>query len=163
MKLFIKVMLLALMLALVGPFYLKAPDGRPLLTYEDVKPDFMVNLGGWWKDVKQEAGKAVGNEHAGETLVYKWRDAEGVWQMSDSPPAGGAGYDTLWVDPDANLIKGLPREELEQAAKEEPASTPAVNVPLPLTVSPEQVSKLLEDAKNVQRLMDQRSKELNGL
>lgn len=167
MKLFIKVIVLALMLALIGPFYLRAPDGRPLLTFQDIKPDFMVSLSGWWRDISKEAGKTVGNEHFGETRVYKWKDAEGVWQMSDSPPVDETEYETVWVDPDANLIKGLSPEELELTLEGDPNSapspTPAVDIPLPLTVSPEQLNKLLDDVKDVQSLMDQRATDLGKL
>ena len=39
-----------------------------------------------------------------ETTLYKWRDANGQWQVSDTPPAGGVKYEVLKYRGDVNVI-----------------------------------------------------------
>jgi hypothetical protein len=36
--------------------------------------------------------------------VYKWRDRQGQWQITDRPPAEGVPYEVLEYDHDANLM-----------------------------------------------------------
>jgi hypothetical protein len=36
--------------------------------------------------------------------AYRWRDADGAWQLSDHPPPAGVDYELIEVDPDANLM-----------------------------------------------------------
>ncbi|MBB5208666.1 DUF4124 domain-containing protein [Chiayiivirga flava] len=41
--------------------------------------------------------------------VYRWRDADGVLQLTDTPPTDRP-YDTVRVDPDTNIVPDtLPR------------------------------------------------------
>lgn len=35
--------------------------------------------------------------------LYKWRDAKGVWQITDQPPADRP-YETVIVDPQQNVV-----------------------------------------------------------
>lgn len=42
------------------------------------------------------------------TYLYKWRDAQGEWHVSDEPPPEGTPYDTLEYREDVNV---LPRPE----------------------------------------------------
>ena len=39
-----------------------------------------------------------------ETKLYKWLDANGQWQVSDTPPAGGVKYEVLQYRSDVNVI-----------------------------------------------------------
>jgi|GEM_PF-2119944 len=57
----------------IAPMIVKGPTGDPIMTAEDWVPD----------PVKQvtEAVKPVNQ-------AYRWKDAEGVWQFTDSKPAG---------------------------------------------------------------------------
>lgn len=41
------------------------------------------------------------------TTAYKWRDADGNWQLSDRPPPPGTAYETLEADPNANIVPGV--------------------------------------------------------
>lgn len=38
------------------------------------------------------------------TTLYKWRDAQGQWQVSDQPPPAGIKYETLNYHKDTNVI-----------------------------------------------------------
>lgn len=38
------------------------------------------------------------------TQVYKWQNAAGQWQITDTPPPAGTPHETLDYDHDANLM-----------------------------------------------------------
>ena len=43
------------------------------------------------------------------TTAYKWRDAQGNWQLTDEPPPEGTPYETIQADPGANVLPSLQR------------------------------------------------------
>jgi len=48
-------------------------------------------------------------EQATHHVMYRWKDAQGQWQVSDSPPGPGIEYETVRYHKDTNLI---PSEQL---------------------------------------------------
>ena len=38
------------------------------------------------------------------TRAYKWRDADGGWQITDTPPSGDTPYETIEVRSDTNVL-----------------------------------------------------------
>ena len=165
MKLYVKFLVFVLMLGVAGLFFIQKPNGQPWLSANDFMPDtaaLMAKLNGWLGSAERGVERATSSDpNAGKTKVYKWRDSSGNWHLSDQPIAAAGGRDeVLHVDPDANLIEGSPGSapEVEQSRA---AGVPNT-VPLPLTVSPHQAGKLLDDAKAVQDLMDNRAKQLDG-
>ncbi len=43
--------------------------------------------------------------------LYKWKDAQGHWNVTDQPPAGRS-YETIQVDPNTNVLPaGVPPEQ----------------------------------------------------
>lgn len=46
-----------------------------------------------------------------ETTAYKWRDADGSWQITDRPPAGNIPYETITVRSDVNIVPSLKEGE----------------------------------------------------
>ena len=46
----------------------------------------------------------------GNTRVYKWRDADGVTQITDEPPPEGTKYEKLEYQNDANVVPSVPRK-----------------------------------------------------
>ena len=38
------------------------------------------------------------------TVVYKWRNADGTWQISDRPPPAGTPYETLEASGDITVL-----------------------------------------------------------
>ena len=91
---------------------------------------------------------------------YKWQDSKGTWHFGDTLPKGVAAIEVS-VDTAANVLRPV-------AAPEAPASDTKTSdgassiVPLPMTVSPTQLSTLIDDAKNVQNLMDDRVKNIEA-
>ena len=45
------------------------------------------------------------------TTAYKWRDAQGNWQLTDQPPPEGTPYETIQADPSANVLPSLQRSK----------------------------------------------------
>lgn len=45
--------------------------------------------------------------------LYKWRDAKGQWQVTDTPPDGRR-YETIVVDPNTNVMPSLLPKEGEE-------------------------------------------------
>lgn len=166
MKLYVKFLLFILVLGMAGPFILKGPDGKPWMELADITPDFN-RLSADMQSAINKAGRMFdkttsSDPNAGTTKVYKWRDSSGNWHLSDQPIPEAAGRDKLMhVDPDTNLIEGS--EPIAVEVEQSRADGVSNAVPLPMTVSPGQATKLLDDAKAVQGLMDDRAKQLDGI
>ena len=152
MKLTVKLLGLVLLLGFMGFFVIKRPDGQPWLSVSDLAPDL--------SELKDEMGDAMPREPA---HVYRWQDDEGVWQFSDQPPEQMADLEMVELHPDRNLIQGLRTPEHESNAESIEAPDTSVNpLPLPTTVPMEDIPQLLEDAKQIQQLMQQRQQQLDS-
>ncbi len=69
MRIYLILLVVILIAALMAPYFLKGPDGQTLM-----KAEIPVEL----------LPGAVGE---GDT-VYRWKDAQGVWQFGEAPPEG---------------------------------------------------------------------------
>ncbi len=166
MKLYVKFLFFILLLAVAGLFFIHKPDGQPWLSADDFIPDvsgWMAQASNMLHGAERQLDKATSSDpNAGKTKVYKWRDSAGNWHLSDKPIGAAGGRDeVMHVDPDTNLVGGMREStaEVEQSRSDGVSNT----VPLPMTVSPDKVGKLIDDAKAVQDLMDNRSKQLDNL
>ena len=69
----------------------------------------------------------------------------------------------MTVDTNVNLIQGLKiekkKERIVSQAKKPVAELPSI--PLPMTVPLDKVTKMLDDANNIQQLMDARTDQLD--
>lgn len=45
------------------------------------------------------------------TTAYKWRDANGNWQITDQPPPEGIPYETIRVRSDVNIMPSLKEDK----------------------------------------------------
>lgn len=45
------------------------------------------------------------------TQMYKWKDADGQWQISDRPPDAGIQYEVLKYSSDTNVMPSLQQEQ----------------------------------------------------
>ena len=112
------------------------------------------------KDLSKNISKAL---NSGKQQAYKWTDSNGVVHYSSEPPTHLATaediqqakaqkqLETLQIDPNTNLIQGT--ELLEDKEEEQVKSTPQ---PLQNVYSPGGAQKLMEDAKNVEKLLNDR-------
>ncbi len=166
-------MIFILVLGLAGPFIMKGPDGRPLMTWQDLMPDFSSmkrKASGVLSDVNETVGGLSGSSSEsenpgdfGKTRVYRWQDANGNWQYSDTPPPSQSA-ETLLINPDVNIVQSteLPKDP-EPEEKETDAKGSGIGVPLPMTVSPGEARQLIEDAKGINDLMQKRQETLDAI
>lgn len=167
MKLFIKLMVSVLVIGLLLPFtLLKGKDGNPLLSFTDLKlpdvsmPDITI------PDIdlpdmpifSDEVQTTNGELPSGGEVIYKWTDTAGNLQFSDSPPPEGVKFTVKDYDSDLNVIQALEistdksEPVLENESEKKVINAEGVSNPY----SPEKIEKLFEDAKNVEKLLNQR-------
>ncbi|MBN1378817.1 MAG: hypothetical protein JXA04_06240 [Gammaproteobacteria bacterium] len=96
---------------------------------------------------------------AARQLVYKWKDADDIWQFSSEPPADDLPYEQLEINPDANTI-----ESVSIASEEQAPVKPDIKIPseangngMDLPYLPRGVKKLMEDARSVQKALNERA------
>jgi len=160
MKLFGKLLIAVLIIGILLPFtILKGKDGKPLMSIGNIKmPDFsMPDL----PELPKSSGASNSTSADGKDLVYKWTDSEGNIQFSTSPPPEGVEYTVKGYDPDTNLIQAVevPKENSEDGADKADTKKPTTSTDgIGSVYSPEAIEKLFEDAKNVEKLLNERIK-----
>lgn len=158
MRFFVKIMITAVVLAVLLPFtFLKGKDGRPLMSLDRLKAP---------KLEMPALPKAPGKPK--QDLIYRWTDGEGVIHFTNTPPPPGVEYTVKGYDPNTNLIQSVqpekpeepaPRKAVQAATKKPSEGLEGIGNPY----SVEKVEKLMEDAKNVQKLLEDRAKRQEAL
>ena len=158
MKLFAKLLLATLVLAMLLPFtILKKNDGSTMLSFADFKlPNFSA------PSLPEVPGvDSIGDSvdvGGGQVTIYEWRDSRGGIQFTNEPPPEGVEYQVRQYDPNANVIQSVKSPtaapEPEVAENSEPETAGTLEAPSPY--SPEGVKKLMDDAKNVEKLLNER-------
>lgn len=196
MKLFVKLMMFLVVLALAGPFIMRGPDGRPLMTVKDLDlPDFSLpsvtpeaSSGkqqeawiSWSKDEKPSKQPRVYvidpstqqpvTERSG--VFYRWKDSKGSWQFSNLPNPNTPNI-VVETDPNANILQSLSTDKIDAALgrakamdstlanKADSLADDMPSIPLPTTIPITEVPELINQAKAVQDLMNQRTEMLNS-
>ena len=128
------ILILALLAALIAPFFLRGPNGQPLMTLDDFidTPTTSVDLT--------------------PTSVYRWKDEYGVWQFGDDPPAGVEAQE-MEIRDKITRVKADWIEQLEAVqAAGKPAGGTAVTGEVPGLVDIYS-GEALEQARNAAELM----------
>ena len=94
------------------------------------------------------------------TRVYKWQDADGNWQFSNQPPAEGVASSSRVYRSDTNVTQAVTPRASASEPTSSPEKTPAMASPLMPITDPGRVRQLVDDARNVQGLIDQRQQDL---
>jgi len=159
MKLFAKLLLAALVLALLLPFtILKDNQGKTLMSFSNFSFPDMPDFGGSDKLTPPSSG--IG----GKDIFYKWYDAEGNVQFTTEPPPDGIEYTVKGYDPNTNVIQAVKTPAAESEEAPEPATTSETASAQP-DVNPydaDSVKKLIEDTKNIEKLLNQRFENQNS-
>ena len=154
MKLFAKLLLAVLALALLLPFtILKDDQGKTLMSFSNFSLPDMPSFDAGSK--LTPSSSSVG----GQDIFYKWYDADGNVQFTTEPPANGIEYTVKGYDPNANVIQSVKTPAVETTtATDAPTQTgetagaqPEIN-----TYDPESIKKLFEDTENIEKLLNQR-------
>ena len=158
MRFFFKLLITLVVLAVLLPFtILKGKDGRPLMSLDRLKaPDLSI----------PELPKAATGRR--EDLIYRWVDDSGIVHFTNTPPPAGVAYTVKGYDPDANLIQSVrptaptepePVRPVQAPSEKQPASLKDIGNPYSI----EKVEKLMEDAKNIQHVLEDRAKRQDQL
>ncbi len=160
MKLFGKLLIAALVLSVLLPFtILKGKDGRPLMSFSDIKaPSLSLpSMPDIVSDTKPKPVSGSGD------IIYKWKDKQGVLHFSSSPPPEGTEFTSKGYDPNTNLIQSVkvitePTERLRPQQQQIQTSSDIGN-----PYSPAKVEKLIKDAQNIEKLLNDRLKRQEAL
>lgn len=174
MKIFVRFMIFILVLGLAGPFFLKRPDGRTWMQMPDVAltaSQAGKKLKNWWVGLSRDAESfvkgpsgdgAVEHSSIGESEAYRWRDEYGNLVYSDEPRANG-NHEIVVIGQNQTVVPATKPRQSDQSTVNDSPQDQGFTVPLPMTVSPSEASKLMEDAKQVSELMENREKILDQL
>lgn len=159
MRKFIRLLLLLLLFAVIFPFTFPWKDGKPMLNLSDIR---MPNMPSVTLPELPGAGEATRESNQPVTL-YRWQGADGSTQFGSEPPANGVKYEEVEVNPDANLIQALPPSAPPEASETQEENTLSSPLPSPLTVSPGEAMQLMEDAKKIRQMSEERLRQHEAL
>lgn len=165
MKLFVKLIFAALFLAVLLPFtLLKGKDGRPLMSVGDLKMP-AISLPKVSNDAKLP--RLPASASANQDIIYQWRDAEGSLHFTSQPPPEGTEYTVKGYDPRTNLIQSVKLEEEPEASNSDSEQNNRAPVKEASEIgnpySPEKVEKLFNDARNIEKLLNDRMKQQEAM
>jgi len=166
MKLFAKLMIAVLFIAMLLPFtILKDDSGNTWMSFSDISlpdlsmPDFSM------PDLPKISGAnnsaPLDEDLSGKDVFYKWYDSNGNIQFTSEPPPKGVEYTLKGFDPNTNVIQAVKAPPKESSSEE---STPVQNKStdpeeIGNPYSPDSIKKLFEDTKNIEKLLQQRSQD----
>jgi len=163
MKLFAKLLLAALVLALLLPFtILKDDQGKTLMSFSSFSfPDMSLPDMPSFDGVSKMTPSS--SDIGGKSIFYKWYDAEGSVQFTTEPPADGIEYTVKGYDPNTNVIQAV-EAPVAETVQDEPVTTGETASALPGTnaYDAESIKKLFEDTKNLEKLLNQRHENQNS-
>ncbi len=155
MKLFMKLLLTLLVLAVLAPFtILKDDSGRPLMSFNDLK----------MPDVVPEIADEIPMQPSAQDVVYQWKDSEGNLHFSSDPPPEGVDYTTRSFDPNTNVIQSVKKKDDSGLLASDTPGTASTDgegegeeedgIGNPYT--PQKIEKLFDDAREVQEKLNER-------
>lgn len=116
---------------------------------------------------------AVLDIKAQANIFYRWQDDNGVWQFSELPNRNTLNL-VVRTDPNANVLQGLSEDQIDAAfgrvknTNSIVENNPLANgegleptLPVPTTIPITEIPKLIDQAKDVQRIMDERMKQMD--
>jgi len=140
MGIFIKLLIFLFVLACSAPFFLKGSSGMPLISIDKLKlPDLSFD------SLKSKTAQSSSKD---SLEVYKWRDEKGVIHYSDKKGA----------DKKARLtqIQGISILPSAPIEPEKTVNQQTNSFPSPTTVPLADIPKLIQDAKQVEQLVQGR-------
>jgi hypothetical protein len=146
--------------ALIGPFFIKSPDGKPVMempTAQDFIPEQLFSGGS-----NSNTGSPLSSDGPS---YYKWQDEQGQWHYGDQPPTDSSKVSTLQVDTNTNIIQGLKIEpEVTEGIPQE--VNQQQKLPDRLTsgeLSMENAVNSINDALLVRDMMESRNEQLKAI
>lgn len=103
-----------------------------------------------------ELGNAVIEK---DVTVYQWTDSQGVTHFGGTPPTGQGAYESKVISANTNLMKAQKVAEIEEEEKPKGSRITRVGS----VYSPEGVKDVVDDAKDLQKMMDDRMEQQEEL
>ena len=150
MKIFIKLLVLLLILACASPFFIRGPNGKPLMSLNKLKFPELPSIASIKSksDLFNSTENSSQAKNKGDIEVYKWRDEKGVVHYSDRQDRDKKGKLTE--------IKGISILSSAPASTVEHKEENGLDLPSPTTIPLANIPKLIEDAKKVEQVLQQR-------
>ena len=143
-----------------------SPNGKPFIDWSDLMPS---------ADTQQKVADLIDIDISDfsaddltapfketKTRVYKWRDEKGQWHFSQDPPLH-LKSETMILSNKINTMKApekMPEKRPASATSSFNTSTPTgTGIGLPYG----NVKQLMQDAKNLQKISDERAEKFNNL
>ena len=154
MKFFTYLISIIAMVALAGLFIFKQPNGKTWLSIESFTPNTQ-EIGDKINVLSYKLNEIFNHvENKNSTVeVYRWKDSNGNWSYSDKPQISG---DSEKVSFNAKDVTVLPATKVSSINSSTPTKKGDGTTSNTLIVTPSKVTKLYEDANNIQNLMDAR-------
>lgn len=145
----IRIMIAVVILACIAPFFIKGPNGEPLMTFDKLMHGSSSS--------SATASTPDKREKPMPTTVYKWQDENGVWHFSDrKEDAAAAGAEKMELTGDINVVPAFkeppkPSAVQAQAPATQPMPVPSIGAGL----------DTLDQANELQSTIDSRKEEID--
>jgi len=142
--------------AMAFPFFMDNKSGKPMLSLPEPK-DFIPS--------SLTSGQAPVSLPSSSQTFYKWQDKQGTWHYGDTPPVNGSNFSTVEIDSNTNVIQSIPIEEDSEQPNltNTPNTQKQKDTPVSDVLSFERALNVLNDAKEVQGLMNDRNAQLEAM
>ncbi len=149
---------------LVAPFFLPSPDGGTMFDASDMKHSLSQKgsaIKQWFLTIGSDSKEAFSRSGDGQSQTYyKWQDEQGTWHFSENKEQSPT-TETIVLHPDTNVIASTPIEKTKSSEKKD--SGKPLNIPLPTTIPASDIQQLIQDAGDVQGLVDDRAKNIEKM
>ncbi len=165
MKIFYYLAIGLLILSCAGLFVLKRPDGGAWLNLADIITPIKTKLQMLQSDVANKIRKStssVGEQQSKTVEVFRWQDGKGEWHFSDKKGSDNksANNNAQKIAIKTTNVMSIKVEQVDnKPIEKEHSEQSSANKPLQSSLS--KIPTLIDDAQNVQTLMDERTKQLD--
>jgi len=156
-----------MLVSIASLFIIKRPDGQPYLSIEAILDKVEGDTHSLLNESKRQLDKAVNyaeqaasndSNAAKQPAIYKWQDENGNWIYSDKPNPRGDSQMHLLDPSKVNIMAAEDTSILYQSNQKAQSESLKVNA-----MNPQDVKALIKDTKNIQKLMDDRQKQLDAV
>jgi hypothetical protein len=168
----IKLILPLFMLVFVMPMIMPGPNGKPVMSIHDWLPKptsierVRANLLSWWRRATNSVEQTTGLDIAPEPeQLFKWKDANGTWHFTNRAGMASKDAQKQALPTATNTMAPPPVVVREHDNDHETSASPSPSIPLPLptTIPVDKIPQLIDDAKKLQKLPQDRAGQLDNL
>ncbi|MFT5719262.1 MAG: hypothetical protein ACI9T7_003475 [Oleiphilaceae bacterium] len=144
--------------AMLVPFFMNNNEGKPMFSMPETKDFIPSSL------MTENTIQAIPSLPSSSQTFYKWQDEHGTWHYGDTPPVNGPTFSTINVDSNTNVIQSVPVAPKPEstASQNTPNATNTPKIPLSNVLTLDRAMNVLNDAQNVQGLVDNHNAQLEA-